>query len=69
ADNYTKYVPANMLVFGIAESPTGVSRLGFFPYTGDKMKSNKVWLEIPASSTNANLVFDNDEPNQEGGDL
>lgn len=69
ADNYTKYVPTNMLVFGIAESPTGVSRLGFFPYTGTQMKSNKVWLEIPASSTNANLVFDNDEPNQEGGDL
>ena len=69
ADNYTKYVPANMLVFGIAESPTGVSRLGFFPYTGTQMKSNKVWLEIPASSTNANFVFDNDEPNQEGGDL
>ena len=69
ADNYTKYVPANMLVFGIAESPTGVSRLGFFPYTGDKMKSNKVWLDISSSSANASFTFDTDESHQEGGDL
>lgn len=66
ADNYTKYVAANMLVLGIAESPTGVSRLGFFPYTGDKMKSNKVWLDISGSSANANYTFDTDEPNQKG---
>lgn len=69
ADNYTKYVPANMLVLGIAESPTGVSRLGFFPYTGDKMKSNKVWLDISSSSANASFTFDTDESHQEGGDL
>lgn len=66
ADNYTKYVAANMLVLGVAESPTGVSRLGFFPYTGDKMKSNKVWLDISSSSANANYTFDTDEPNQKG---
>ena len=69
ADNYTKYVPANMLVLGIAESPTGMSRLGFFPYTGDKMKSNKVWLDISSSSANASFTFDTDESHQEGGDL
>ena len=66
ADNYTKYVAANMLVLGVAESPTGVSRLGFFPYTGDKMKSNKVWLDISGSSANANFTFDTDVPNQKG---
>ena len=66
ADNYTKYVAATMLVLGVSESPTGVNRLGFFPYTGDKMKSNKVWLDISGSSANVNYTFDSDEPNQKG---
>lgn len=66
ADNYTKYVPANMLVFGIAESPIGVSRLGFFPYNGDKMKSNKVWLDISGSNANTNFTFGTDEPDEKG---
>ena len=42
------------------------NRLGFFPYTGDKMKSNKVWLDISGSSANVNYTFDSDEPNQKG---
>lgn len=66
ANNYTSYSASTMLVLGVAESPTGVSRLGFFPYTGNKMKSNKVWLDISGSSANANFTFDTDEPNQKG---
>ena len=66
ANNYTSYDSSTMLVFGVSESPTGVSRLGFFPFTGDKMKSNKVWLEIPTSSTNTNFTFESDESNQKG---
>lgn len=67
ANNYTKYNASTMLVLGVSESPAGVNRLGFFPYSGDKMKSNKVWLEIPNSSANTNFIFDTDEPNQKGG--
>ena len=63
---YTSYNASQMLVLGVSESPTGVCRLGFFPYTGDKMKSNKVWLDISGSSANANFTFDTDETNQKG---
>lgn len=66
ADNYTAYNASTMLVLGVSQSPAGVNRLGFFPYTGDKMKSNKVWLDISGSNANANYTFDNDEPNQKG---
>lgn len=64
--NYTKYNSSSMLVLGVSQSPAGVNRLGFFPYTGDKMKSNKVWLDISGSSANANYTFDTDELNQKG---
>ena len=66
ANNYTAYNASAMLVLGVSQSPAGVNRLGFFPYTGDKMKSNKVWLDISGSSANANYTFDTDEPNQKG---
>lgn len=66
AKNYVTYNSSNMFVFGVSESPTGVSRLGFFPYTGDKMKSNKVWLDISGSSANTSFTFDTDETNQKG---
>lgn len=66
AKHFVPYDFSSMLVLGIAESHTGVSRLGFFPYTGDKMKSNKVWLDISGSNANANYTFDTDEPNQKG---
>ena len=61
ANNYTSYNASQMLVLGVSESPTGVSRLGFFPYTGNKMKSNKVWLDISGSSANTNFTFDPNE--------
>ena len=66
ANNYTSYNSSSMLVLGVAESPAGINRLGFFPFTGNKMKSNKVWLDISGSSANANYTFDTDEPNQKG---
>ena len=66
ADNYTAYNASDMLVLGVGQSPTGVNRLGFFPYTGDKMKSNKVWLDISGSNANANYTLDNDDTNQKG---
>lgn len=65
-NNYTAYNASNMLVLGVSESPSGISRLGFFRYTGNKMKGNKVWLDISGSSANTNFTFDPDEPNQKG---
>ncbi len=57
ANNYTSYNASTMLVFGKSEDPAGVERLGFFKYTGDEMKSNKVWLDI-SNSANGSLTFD-----------
>lgn len=66
ADNYTAYNASKMLVFGVSQSPTGVDRLGFFPYIDNKMKSNRVWLDISGSNANTNFTFDNDDLNKKG---
>lgn len=66
ANHYTSYNSSNMLVFGVSESPDDVNRLGFFPYTCDKMKSNKVWLEVSGGNANTNFTFEANEPSQKG---
>ena len=64
ANNYQARNDSQMRVLGEVNG-----RLGFFLCSGDKMKANKVWLDVSnyQGSGNVDFTFDADEENEKGG--